>query len=80
MEILKKLLIKLSSRKFMVAIGCISSGLVSILNGSTQEGLIAICTAVVAYLAVEGYIDSKALKNNLEEKTNECEREEDIVG
>ena len=73
MEILKKLLIKLSSRKFLIAVGGVSSGLLLILNGSQQEGLIAVCTSIVMYLAAEGYIDAKALKKDTEDNTNECE-------
>lgn len=71
MEILKKMLTKLSSRKFLIAVGGVASGLLLILNGSQQEGLIAICTSIVAYLAAEGYIDAKAIKATTEDKNEE---------
>ena len=61
MEILKKALKKLSSRKFMVSVAGVAGGILLILNGQTTEGATTICTAVVAYLAAEGLIDWKAV-------------------
>ena len=61
MEILKKVLKKLSSRKFMVSVAGVAGGILLILNGQTTEGATTICTAVVAYLAAEGLIDWKAV-------------------
>ena len=63
MEILKKLLKKLSSRKFLISIGGVASGLLLIINNEVTEGTTVICTSIVGYLAAEGIIDVKALKN-----------------
>ena len=76
MEILKKILKKLSSRKFMVSVAGIAGGILLILNGQTTEGATTICTAVVAYLAAEGLIDWKAVGKK-EESENDSAREEE---
>ena len=54
---------KLTSRKFLVAVAGIASGVVLIAGGSTAEGATMIATSVVAYLAAEGIIDMAAVKN-----------------
>ena len=76
MEILKKVLKKLSSRKFMVSVAGVAGGILLILNGQTTEGATTICTAVVAYLAAEGLIDWKAVGKK-EESENDIAREEE---
>ena len=76
MEIVKKILKKLSSRKFMVSVAGIAGGILLILNGQTTEGTTTICTAVVAYLAAEGLIDWKAVGKK-EESENDSAREEE---
>ena len=76
MEILKKVLKKLSSRKFMVSVAGIAGGILLVLNGQTTEGATTICTAVVAYLAAEGLIDWKAVGKK-EESENDSAREEE---
>ena len=78
MEILKKILKKLSSRKFMVSVAGIAGGILLILNGQTTEGATTICTAVVAYLAAEGLIDWKAVGKK-EESENDSAREEEQI-
>lgn len=74
MEILKKVLKKLSSRKFMVSVAGVAGGILLILNGQTTEGATTICTAVVAYLAAEGLIDWKAVGKK-EESEDDSTRE-----
>ena len=76
MEILKKVLKKLSSRKFMVSVAGVAGGILLVLNGQTTEGATTICTAVVAYLAAEGLIDWKAVGKK-EESENDSAREEE---
>ena len=76
MEIVKKILKKLSSRKFMVSVAGAAGGILLILNGQTTEGATTICTAVVAYLAAEGLIDWKAVGKK-EESENDSAREEE---
>ena len=60
---MKDLKTKLTSRKFLVAVAGIVSGVVLIAGGSTAEGTTMIATSVVAYLAAEGIIDMAAVKN-----------------
>ena len=76
MEIVKKILKKLSSRKFMVSVAGVAGGILLVLNGQTTEGATTICTAVVAYLAAEGLIDWKAVGKK-EEPENDSAREEE---
>ena len=60
MNILKS---KLTSRKFLVAVAGIVSGIVLIANGNTNEGVTTIVASVVAYLAAEGIVDFAGVKN-----------------
>ncbi len=57
---------KVSSRKFIVAVSGVVSGIVLVVNGSTTEGVTAIVTSVVAYLAAEGLVDMAAVKKQSE--------------
>ena len=43
------------------------SGIVLVANGSTTEGVTAIVTSVVAYLAAEGLVDMAAVKKQSED-------------
>lgn len=64
---------KLLSRKFLVSVAGVISGIALIANGNTLEGTSAIIASVVGYLAAEGYIDAKAVADaldNIEEKNN----------
>lgn len=60
---MKNLKTKLTSRKFLIAVAGIVSGIALIFNGSTTEGVSTIIASVVAYLAAEGIIDIAAVKN-----------------
>ena len=71
MEILKILLTKLSSRKFLVAAGGIVSGILLIVNNEITEGTTLICTAVISYLAAEGFIDLETVKGDREKYDDE---------
>ena len=51
---MESVLKKVSSRKFLVAVSGVVSGIVLIVGGNTTEGVTAIVTSVVAYLAAEG--------------------------
>ena len=57
---------KVSSRKFLVAVSGVDSGIVLIAGGNTPEGVTAIVTSVVAYLAAEGLVDMAAVKKQSE--------------
>ena len=66
---------KLTSRKFLMAVAGIVSGIVLILNGDSTEGVSAVVASVLGYLIAEGYIDAKALKAAAE-VAKESEEEE----
>ena len=53
---------KIGSRKFLVAVSGVISGIVLIAGGNITEGVTAIVTSVVAYLAAEGLVDMAAVK------------------
>ncbi len=59
---MKTLKTKLTSRKFLMAVAGVVSGIVLILNGNAREGVSAVIASVLGYLIAEGYIDAKALK------------------
>ena len=63
---MENVLKKVSSRKFIVAVSGVVSGIVLVANGSTTEGVTAIVTSVVAYLAAEGLVDMAAVKKQSE--------------
>lgn len=64
---MENVLKKVSSRKFIVAVSGVVSGIVLVVNGSTTEGVTAIVTSVVAYLAAEGLVDMAAVKKQSED-------------
>ncbi len=64
---MESVLKKVSSRKFIVAVSGVVSGIVLVVNGSTTEGVTAIVTSVVAYLAAEGLVDMAAVKKQSED-------------
>ena len=68
---------KLTSRKFLVAVAGIVSGVVLIAGGSTAEGATMIATSVVAYLAAEGIIDAAAVKQTTEKIEEAVEETEE---
>ena len=53
---------KLTSRKFIVALTGIASGIALVAGGAVKEGVTAIVTSIIAYLAAEGLIDLAAVK------------------
>ncbi len=57
---------KFTSRKFLIAVGGIAGGVLLILGGNISEGVTAIVTSVVGYLAAEGLIDLAAVKAGLD--------------
>ena len=59
---------KLTSRKFLVAVAGIVSGIVLLSNGSTTEGVTSIVASVVAYLAAEGIVDFAGVKSKVDKQ------------
>ena len=53
---------KFSSRKFLACVAGIITGFVVLLSGNVTEGVATVITSVVTYLAVEGFIDAKAVQ------------------
>ena len=68
---MKNLIKKFSSRKFLIAVSGVVSGILLIWSGSVTEGATAIVASVVAYLAAEGYIDAKAVAEKLKTQSEE---------
>ena len=68
---MEKFLKKLSSRKFLVAVAGIVSGIVLISSGSSTEGVATVIASVIGYLVAEGYIDAKAVKAAAEKAQEE---------
>ena len=66
---------KLTSRKFLVAVAGIISGIVLVVNGGTTEGVGAIIASVLGYLAAEGYIDAKAVQQVADKVEDSVEEE-----
>lgn len=70
---------KLTSRKFLLAVAGVVSGIVLLANGSTTEGVATIISSVVAYLVAEGLIDAAAVKvttDKIEDAVDDVEAEE----
>jgi hypothetical protein len=57
---------KFSSRKFLACVAGIITGFVVLLSGNVTEGVATVITSVVTYLAVEGFIDAKAVQKTAE--------------
>ncbi len=59
---MKELIMKFTSRKFLVSAAGVISGAVLIACGNITEGATALVASVIAYLAAEGIIDAAAVK------------------
>ena len=57
---------KLKSRKFLACIAGVATGIALIATGNTIEGAASVIASVVGYIAAEGYVDGKAVKNTIE--------------
>lgn len=68
---MKTLLQKLTSRKFLIAIAGLISGIMLIVNGNVDEGVTSVVASVIAYLVAEGIIDAAAVKKQTEETLDE---------
>ncbi len=56
---MKVILKKFTSRKFLVALSGILTGITLIAMGDTTQGITAVITAIVSYLIAEGMVDAK---------------------
>ena len=59
---------QITSRKFLVAVAGVVSGIALIASGSSTEGMTTIVASVVAYLAAEGLIDIAAVKRETDDE------------
>lgn len=59
---------KLTSRKFIVAVAGIVSGIVLLSNGSTTEGVTTLIASALGYLAAEGLVDLAGVKSKADKQ------------
>lgn len=62
---MKSFIDKLKSRKFLACIAGVATGIALIVTGNTIEGAASVIASVVGYIAAEGYVDGKAVKNTI---------------
>lgn len=70
---------KLTSRKFLLALTGVISGIMLLVNGNIAEGVATIISSVVAYLVAEGIVDAAAVKvvtDKTEDAVDDVEDEE----
>lgn len=70
---MKNILQKFTSRKFVVSLGGVLTGIGVIASGNITEGIVTVVTSVLAYLITEGIIDARAIDttNNTVDKVIE---------
>jgi hypothetical protein len=75
---MKSLKQKFSSRKFIVCLTGILTGICVAISGSVVEGVSTVLVSMITYLIAEGYIDAKALDvgDNVIDKVKENLKEE----
>lgn len=62
---------KLTSRKFLLALSGVITGIMLIASGNTTEGTTTLVTSIITYLISEGYIDAQAIKSSLRGEDDE---------
>ena len=70
---------KLTSRKFLLALTGVISGIMLLVNNNIAEGVATIISSVVAYLVAEGIVDAAAVKvvtDKTEDAVDDVEDEE----
>jgi hypothetical protein len=75
---MKSLKQKFSSRKFIVCLTGILTGIGVAISGNVVEGVSTVLVSMITYLIAEGYIDAKALDvgDNVIEEVKEKLKEE----
>lgn len=53
---------KFLSRKFLVALSGVITGIILLLEGNTAEGISSLVVSIGGYLAAEGMIDAQSVK------------------
>lgn len=66
---------KLTSRKFLACVAGIITGVALVVSGNATQGSATVIAAIVAYLAAEGYIDAKAVRNTAQSVANKLTKE-----
>ena len=59
---------KLTSRKFLMALSGVITGIFLIISGDATEGATAIISSIVSYCVAEGYVDAHKLTFSLDDK------------
>jgi hypothetical protein len=59
---MKTFIQKISSRKFLLALGGVITGIVLFIYDNKTEGAATIISSILGYLVMEGYIDAKAVQ------------------
>ena len=72
---MKNLRQTLTSRKFLVSVAGIISGIVLVSCGSAEEGVATIIASIIAYLAAEGIVDAAAVCKKTQEVKEVLEEE-----
>jgi hypothetical protein len=75
---MKSLKQKFSSRKFIVCLTGILTGIGVAISGNVVEGVSTVLVSMITYLIAEGYIDAKALEitDNVIEEVKENLKED----
>ena len=75
---MKSLKQKFTSRKFIVCLTGILTGIGVAISGNVVEGVSTVLVSIITYLIAEGYIDAKALEvsDNVIEEVKEKLKEE----
>ena len=55
-----------TSRKFLLAVTGVITGIVAIVQGETVAGCSLMATAIIGYLVAEGYIDAQSATSIIE--------------
>ena len=67
---------KLKSRKFLMALAGLLTGVAILISGNMTEGLITLLTSIISYVIAEGYIDGKSVQSIAESVIEVVEDEE----
>jgi hypothetical protein len=82
---MKTLKSKFTSRKFLVCVAGILTGIGVVISGNTIEGVSTILASIIAYLVAEGYVDAKAIQvtdeviDTIKEKLEKGQNDEKLL-
>ena len=82
---MKTLKQKFTSRKFIICLTGILTGVGVAVSGNTAEGITAVLVSLITYLIAEGYIDAKAIEvsdkviDSVKDKLCEVESDDELL-